>query len=139
MHDQCLQGWSIEEACTFLIFEPFILLHFFRFHFVFLFVKSYVGWEVCALASHLHVFCFQSNREGGGGKNVSTGGATFAGGSVLYYMPCYVYVINPFVPSAPFFNSLKTENLKVLQILMFSKGRDYRKCRPCKNCKNFKY
>ena len=85
---------------------------------------------------------FVSSRIGrgaGGGKNVSTGGATFAGGSVLYYMPCYVYVINPFVPSAPFFNSLKTENLKVLQILMFSKGRDYRKCRPCKNCKNFKY
>ena len=37
------------------------LLYFFRFHFVFLFVKSYVGWEICTLASHL--FCFQS--EGG--------------------------------------------------------------------------
>ena len=38
------------------------LLHFLRFHLVFLFVKSYVGFKVCALASHLHVFCFQSKR-----------------------------------------------------------------------------
>ena len=35
------------------------LLYFFRFHFAFLFAKSYVGWEVCGLASHLHVFCFK--------------------------------------------------------------------------------
>ena len=34
------------------------LLYFFRFYFVFLFVKSYVGWEFCALASHLHVLLF---------------------------------------------------------------------------------
>ena len=41
------------------------LLYFFRFYFIFLFVKSYVGWEVCALASHLfvsHVLCFQLER-----------------------------------------------------------------------------
>ena len=38
------------------------LLYFFRFHFVFLFLKSYVRWEVCPLASYLHVFCFQSER-----------------------------------------------------------------------------
>ena len=45
----------------------------------FLFVESHVGWEVCALASHLHVFCFHS--EGGvkrlrteGLKNFRTGG-----------------------------------------------------------------
>ena len=35
----------------------------FRFHFVFLFVKSYAEWEVFPF-SYLHVFCFQS--EGGG-------------------------------------------------------------------------
>ena len=48
----------------------------------FLFVKSYAGWEVCGLASHLHVFCFQS--EGGskkfedwqGLKNFRTGGGS---------------------------------------------------------------
>ena len=32
------------------------LLYFLRFHVVFLFVKSYVGRKICALASHLHVF-----------------------------------------------------------------------------------
>ena len=47
------------------------LLYFFRLHFVFLFVKSYVGWEACALVSHLHVFCFQSK---GGVKYLRTGG-----------------------------------------------------------------
>ena len=47
-------------------------LYFFRFHFVFLFVKSYVGWEICALASHLHVFCFQL--EGGVKKSLRTVG-----------------------------------------------------------------
>ena len=31
-------------------------LCFLRFHVVFLFVKSYVGRKICALASHLHVF-----------------------------------------------------------------------------------
>ena len=35
----------------------------------FLFVKCYVGWQVCALASHFHVFCFQSE---GGVKSLRT-------------------------------------------------------------------
>ena len=71
----------------------------------FLFVKSYAGWEVCGLASHLHVFCFQS--EGGskkfedwqGLKNFRTGGGStdfffegggyiYWGGTVPHYMPC---------------------------------------------------
>ena len=61
------------------------LLYFFRFHFVFLFVKSDVGGEVCALASHLHANCFQTRgrrgslRAGGGGggsKHFRTGGVT---------------------------------------------------------------
>ena len=34
----------------------------------FLFVKSYVGWEVCALASHLHVFVSSRRRGGGRGQ-----------------------------------------------------------------------
>ena len=53
------------------------LLCFFRFQFLFLLVKSYVGWKVCALASHLHDFCFQSE---GGVKNLKTrGGITIWG------------------------------------------------------------
>ena len=35
----------------------------------FLFVKCYVGWQVCALASHFHVFCFQLE---GGVKSLRT-------------------------------------------------------------------
>ena len=42
-----------------------VMLYFFRFHFVFLFP------EVRALASHLYVFCFQSE---GGIKSLRTGG-----------------------------------------------------------------
>ena len=72
------------------------LLYFFRFHFVFLFVKIYVGWEVCALASHLHVFCFQSEggvkhlrtRGGGGVKNFRSEGSLLLGASVPHYLPC---------------------------------------------------
>ena len=57
----------------------------------FLFLKSYVGWEICALASHLHVFCFQleggvkSLRTGGGGlKNLGLGGYYFGGGGGIF-------------------------------------------------------
>ena len=67
------------------------------------FVKNYVAWEVWALASHLQVFCFQSEgggvkslrtRGGGGLKYFRTGGGVtdFSGvlllrGSVLHYTP----------------------------------------------------
>ena len=79
------------------------LLYFFRFHFVFLFAKSYVWWKVCALGSHLHAFCFQSGEskkfdDWGELKNFRTGevtdlgkGVIFAGGgggSAPHYMPC---------------------------------------------------
>ena len=83
------------------------LLYFFRFHFVFLFVKSYVGSEVCALASHL-VFCFQSEGRsqtfenlGGGGVKIFRaqglpiwGGGTFIWRSVPHYMPSFFSAIN---------------------------------------------
>ena len=52
------------------------LLYFFRFYFVFLFVKSYVGREFCALASHLHVLLFPI---GGGVKSVKTWGGVGGG------------------------------------------------------------
>ena len=48
------------------------LLYFFRFHFVFVVFFSYVGWEVCAFASHVNAFCFQS--KGGRVKCLRTGG-----------------------------------------------------------------
>ena len=70
------------------------LLYFLRFHVVFLFVKSYVGRTICALASHLHVFV--SNQRGvvksfsmgwvGGGvrlKDFRTGGVTDLGAGVF--------------------------------------------------------
>ena len=46
------------------------LLYFLRFHVVFLFVKSYVGRKICALASHLHVFV---SSQRGGVKSFSMG------------------------------------------------------------------
>ena len=46
------------------------------------FVKSYVGWEICALASHLHVLCFQSE---GGIKSLRT-----AGGEIKNFMTWWV-------------------------------------------------
>ena len=65
------------------------LLYFFRFHFVFLFAKSYVWWEVCALASHLHAFCFQSGEskkfdDWGELKIFRTGEVTDLGKGVIF-------------------------------------------------------
>ena len=48
-----------------------------------LFVKSYVGWEVCALASHVNVFCFQS-RGGKSKKFEDWGGLPIWGGGGQY-------------------------------------------------------
>ena len=45
--------------------------YFLWYHFVFLFVKSYAGWDICVSASHLHVYCFQLE---GGVKSLRTGG-----------------------------------------------------------------
>ena len=65
------------------------LLYFFRFNFAFLFVDSYIRWEVCALASHHHVFCFKSKdevkslRTGGEVKHFRTGGVTVLWGRLF--------------------------------------------------------
>ena len=104
-----LVRWN--KKTFFIVFEGLSLdvlglLYFFRFHFVFLFVKSYVGWEVSALVSHVNVFCFQS--KGGeskkfedwgcqkilglGGGYLFEEGATFARGGGQYPITCHVYV-----------------------------------------------
>ena len=79
------------------------LLYFFRFHFVFLFVKSYVGWEICAFTAHLHVFCFQLEGQQkvwwlSELKILELEGVHFAGGwggggSVSHYMSCLFTVL----------------------------------------------
>ena len=76
--------WTIHLYWVYMLRFALGLLYFFRFDFAFLFVKSYVGWEICALASHL-VFCFQSEggvkslRTWGRGGNFRTGGVTNLG------------------------------------------------------------
>ena len=73
------------------------LLYFLRFHVVFLFVKSYVGRKICALASHLHVFV--SSQRGavkilGLGRDYRFGdGGLFALGSVPHYMPWVRFIV----------------------------------------------
>ena len=67
-------------------------LYFFRFHFVVFLVKSYVGLEICALISHLHVFLFPveggSKKLGGGGlKFLELGGLFLLGGQ--YPITCH--------------------------------------------------
>ena len=75
------------------------LLYFLIFHLLFYLLRVMLDERFSALASHLHVFCFQSEegvkslRNGGGGfKNFRNEGVTdlggiFAGGSVPHYMP----------------------------------------------------
>ena len=90
--------WTIHLHLVQMLRLVLCLLHFFRFHFAFLFAKSYVGWEVSGLASHLHVFCFklegkkmfedwgkgiQKIRIGG----VGGGGVLLLGGLVPHYVP----------------------------------------------------
>ena len=89
------------------------LLYFFRFHFVFLFVKSYVGSEVCALASHL-VFCFQlegrsqtfENLGGGGLKFLGLRGYQFGEGVLLfggqYPITCHHFFLQSIIYIAVF-------------------------------------
>ena len=48
--------WPIHLYWVYMLRFALGLLYFLRFHVVFLFVKSYVGRKICALASHLHVF-----------------------------------------------------------------------------------
>ena len=66
------------------------LLYFFKFQFAFLFIKSYVGWEVCALALHLHVFLFPLGsklfEDGGGGGRTGLDPITCHGILCNYYI-----------------------------------------------------
>lgn len=86
-----------------------VMLYFFRFHFVFLFP------EVRALASHLYVFCFQSegvikSLKTGGLKNFRIGGLPFFWGGVRVstLVPHYMLCLTDFTLIFQFYTPFKT-------------------------------
>ena len=93
-----------------------VMLYFFRFHFVFLFP------EVRALASHLYVFCFQSegvikSLKTGGLKNFRIGGLPFffwgggGGGRVSTLVPHYMLCLTDFTLIFQFYTPFKTSEI----------------------------